>query len=269
MSNERVDQEPPYKDLPINAILFDDHGHPFFIFLRSQTATYKMAQTPDGRVFLINVVFRNPNKGFGLMLLGGKGDSLVSTQIEVRDYREAHNGAVYEFIDHHSSGLLFTDEPSWNPLNKDKIAEIALGFGYGCSDSGLTEIPEEWLAPRMSDHVYCDFTLQNGQMLALLIRTIETKPTKQEFVLAVDEHSQVLLVKRCEMHGMFSKEAVIDICKQDGCCTTMRVPLTALEPDHRESFSRFIASECVRNLPNRRFDHLPEGLFATHPEFGG
>jgi hypothetical protein len=268
MVDQNPDQEPPYKDQPINAILFDDRGHPFFIFLRNQSLTYKMTQTPDGRVFLIDFVFPNPKKGFELKLLEFKGGSNVSTQIKVHDYLEAHNGAVNEFFDYQFSGLLFTDEPSWKPLNKHEIAGIALGFGYFCSSDGLTEIPEEWLAPKMTDHVYCDFSWGNTQMLALLVRTIETKPSKQEFVLAIDERSRVFLVKRCELHGIFSKEVVIEMCKQDGCSTTLRVPLSGLEPKHRESFSSFLALGCVKNLTNRRFDDLPEGVFEVNPSFG-
>jgi hypothetical protein len=269
MVDQNPNREPPYKDQPIKAILFDDQGHPFFVFLRIHTLTYKMAQTPDGRVFFIEFVFPLPNMGFEFSLSGvNKGGSRLSTHIKVHDYREAHKGAVKEFIHYQSSWMTFTDEPSWKPLNKDQIAEIALGFGYFCSGDKLTQIPEPWLAPGMRDYVYCDFTLQNGQMLALLVRTIETKPTKQEFVLAVDEHDQVLLVKKCEVHGVFSKEAVIDMCRQDGRCTTMRVPLTALEPEHRKSFSRFLALDCVKNLPNKRFDDLPEGVFEANPNLG-
>ena len=90
-------------------------------------------------------------------------------------------------------------------------------------------------------------------------------------MLAINEHNQVLLVKKCELHGVWwSKEAVIDMYKQDGSCTTvLRVPLTALTPAHRQSFSQFIALDCVKNLTNRRFDHLPERLFETRRDFGG
>jgi hypothetical protein len=153
------------------------------------------------------------------------------------------------------------------PLERQQVDQIALAFGLVCSGPEILHIPETWLEPTMSDHVYGDFILKNGQMLALLVRTIAIKPSKREFALAVDERNHVFLVKRCELQGIFSKDLVIDIYSQDGTNSTLRLPMSALPPEQRKRFLDFLNSNCVRNLPNMRFDDLPARLFETHPNF--
>src|SRR5436190_3204711 len=223
MSKGRPDEADTHKDQSLEAVLFDEKQNAFFIFFRTHFEsgrTYRMVQTPDEKVFSIEIVFRDLPKGFEMGLVDSKN---TSHQLKVQDYLENRSGTVNGFVAHSGSMRLFTDEPSWEPLKKDETVKIALGFGYFFSGSKLSSIPESWLAPEVNDYVYCDFSLKDGQMLALLTRTIGSKARKQKFVLALDQHNKMFLVKRCQLHGLFSKELVVDLCSREGNSRTLRL----------------------------------------------
>ena len=100
--------------------------------------------------------------------------------VSVTDMREQKEGVMMTALASAETraqmwGADLLTQEWWKPLAKKQIEQIALEFGYLCSESRLSPMPEEWLAPRMSDYVYCDFSLQNGQMLALLVRPSRDK----------------------------------------------------------------------------------------------
>src|SRR4051794_35948156 len=107
MSKNNAAERSSYEDKSLEAILFDERHNAFFIFLRTHFesgSSYRMAQTPDGKVFFINLVFRALSKGFEMQLTDSK-DNLC--QAKVHDYLEAHQGLVDAFISSDFSMKMF------------------------------------------------------------------------------------------------------------------------------------------------------------------
>lgn len=137
-------------DQILDMVLFDKERNAFFIFLRKPKDTdtvYTMAQTPDNKVYFIQFYnFLNDlPKGFEIIAYDANE---TIKEIRISDYLEHGKGVVNRFSKIEPEMRMFTDEPSFAPLDDKMLYDVAIGFGHMFSGSKLVPMPESWLAPK-------------------------------------------------------------------------------------------------------------------------